>query len=105
MRRSSVLRTAGMVLLTAGALAAVGTFVVRDQVSRHRRNLFSANALKRFAALGYVSSLAASVDLVHLLRDFVSWEQSTLLRKRASQILARMERDLEAQIAASGATG
>lgn len=105
MRRSSILRTAGIVLLSAGVVAAVGTFVVRDQMTRHQRNLFSPNALKRFAALGYVSSLSASVELVHLLRDFATWEPSTLLRKRAAQILARMERELEAQMAASGAAG
>jgi hypothetical protein len=95
MRRSTKLRTAGTILLSLGSMAAVGTLVVRDQMTRHQRNLFSPNALKRFAALGYVAGLNASVELVHLLRDFVAWEPSTLLRKRAAQILARMERELE----------
>src|SRR5688500_15479332 len=66
-------------------------------MSRHQRNLFSRNALKRFAALGYVAGLSASVELVHLLRDFVAWEPSSLLRKRAAQILSRMERHLQDQ--------
>jgi hypothetical protein len=105
MRRSSVLRAAGIVFLTVGAAAAVGTLVVRDQMSRHQRNLFSPNALKRFAALGYVSGLDASVALVHVLRDFVAWEQSSLLRKRASQILQRMDSQLEKRFATSGAAG
>jgi hypothetical protein len=106
MRRSTKLRTAGTILLSLGTVAAVGTLVVRDQMSRHQRNLFSRNALKRFAALGYVAGLPASVELVHLLRDFVAWEPSTLLRKRAAQILARMEQ-LEDQIPArpTGAAG
>ena len=95
MRRSTKLRTAGIILLSLGTVAAVGTLVVRDQMTRHQRNLFSPNALKRFAALGYVAGLTASVELVHLLRDFVAWEPSTLLRKRAGQILARMERELD----------
>jgi hypothetical protein len=97
MRRSSILRTAGFILVSAGGLAAIGMFVVRDQMSRHQRNLFSSQGLKRFAALGYIAGLAASVELVHLLRDFVAWEPSGILRKRASQILGRMERDLEKQ--------
>ena len=97
MRRSTKLRTLGIILLSLGTVAAVGTLVVRDQMSRHQRNLFSRNALKRFAALGYVAGLSASVELVHLLRDFVAWEPSSLLRKRAAQILARMERQLQDQ--------
>jgi hypothetical protein len=107
MRRSSILRTVGIIFLSTGIVAAVGTLVVRDQMSRHQRNLFSRNALKRFAALSYVGGLSASVELVHLLRDFASWEPSVLLRKRATQILSRMERQLEQQIAMhpTGAAG
>lgn len=100
MRRSMKLRTAGIILLSLGTVAAVGTLLVRDQMSRHQRNLFSRNALKRFAALSYVAGLPASVELVHLLRDFAVWEPSSLLRKRATQILARLERQLESQIPA-----
>jgi len=95
MRRSTKLRTAGIFLLSLGTIAAAGILVVRDQMSRHQRNLFSRNALKRFAALGYVAGLTASVERVHLLRDFVAWEPSSVLRKRAAQILGRMERHLE----------
>ena len=95
MRRSSVLRTTGIVLLSVGAAAAVGALVVRDQISRHQRNLFSGQALKRFAALGYISGTAASVELVQVLRDFCAWEPNAILRRRATQILARMERQLE----------
>jgi hypothetical protein len=97
MRRSSILRTTGIVLLSIGAVAAVGALVVRDQISRHQRNLFSTRALKRFAALGYLSGVPASVELVQLLRDFCAWEPNGILRRRANQILARMERQLEGQ--------
>lgn len=100
MRRSSILRTTGIVLLTAGAVAAVGAVVVRDQVTRHQRNLFSPQALKRFAALGYVSGLPASVALVQLLRDYLAWEPNSILRRRAQAILRRME----AQLLTVGAT-
>lgn len=97
MRRSSILRTAGIILLSAGAASAVGALVVRDQMSRHRRNLFSRQALKRFAALGYLSGTPASVELVQVLRDFVAWEPNSILRRRALQIVSRMERQLEHQ--------
>lgn len=94
MQRSRILRTTGVVLLTIGAVAAVGALVVRDQISRHRRDLFSSRVLQRLAALGYMAGLAASVESVQLLRDFVAWESRSLLRSRARQILERMERQL-----------
>ena len=107
MRRSGILRTAGIILVSVGTVAAIGTLVMRDQMARHQRNLFSRHALKRFAALGFIAGLTASVELVTVLRDFVTWEPSSLLRKRAAQILSRMETQLEEQIAArpTGAAG
>jgi hypothetical protein len=94
-------------LLGVGAVSAAGALVVRDQMSRHQRNLFSEQALKRFAALGYLAGGSASVELVQLLRDFVAWEPNTILRRRAAQILARMERELEDEPGPmpAGATG
>lgn len=94
MRRSTVLRTTGIILLTLGAVAAVGALVVRDQLDRHQRDLFSPQPLKRFAALGYIAGLAASVELIRVLRDFIAWEPRTMLRRRARQIMDRMERQL-----------
>ena len=94
MQRSRILRTTGVILLTIGATAAVGALVVRDQISRHRRDLFSSRVLQRLAALGYLAGLTANVESVHLLRDFVAWESRSLLRRRALQILERMERQL-----------
>jgi hypothetical protein len=93
-----IFRTTGLVLLTAGAVVALGALVVRDQISRHRRGLFSRRVVQRFAALGYIAGLAASVELVQLLRDFVAWEANTLLRTRAGQILDRMEHQLETSV-------
>jgi hypothetical protein len=94
MQRSAILRTTGVILLTIGATAAVGALIVRDQISRHRRDLFSSRVLQRLAALGYLAGLTASVESVQLLRDFVAWESRSLLRRRALQILERMERQL-----------
>src|SRR5688500_5770596 len=88
-------KVAGIVILAIGVSAAVGAYVVHSQISRHRRNLFSRHALRRFAALGYIGGLVATVEMVQLLRDFVSWEPHRLLRRRATTIIDRMEGQLE----------
>lgn len=94
--RSRILKTTGIILVAAGVVSAAAALVIRDQMARHRRDLFSASALQRLAALGYISGLGASVELVQLLRDFVAWEPHRLLRRRAAQVLLRMERQLQA---------
>jgi hypothetical protein len=94
MDKSRVLRTAGVTLLVVGAAAALGALLVRDQMSRHRRELFSPHPLRRLAALGYLGSATASIDLVLLLRDFIAWEARPLLKKRATSVLSRMEEAL-----------
>lgn len=89
------LRTAGLTVLaaaTAGALAAV---IIRGQISRHRRDLFSPRAFRRLAALGHIGGEAASIDLIRLLRDFVSWEPRKMLRERARAIVDRMQEDVD----------
>ncbi|UCC24040.1 MAG: hypothetical protein JSU98_09905 [Gemmatimonadales bacterium] len=83
-------------IVLIGALAAVATgvavtLVVRDQLSRARRDLFSPHALRRLAALSHLTRATASVDLINLLRDFIAWEPRPLLRNRARQILERMQ--------------
>lgn len=102
MDQRRILKTTGWVLLAIGAVAAVGALVVRDQIERHRRELFNPHPLRRLAALGYLGGLKASVDMVRLLRDFVAWEQRPMLRKRAALVLARMERELRALPVAQG---
>ena len=87
-------------LLSIGGVAGLGLLVARDQMTRHQRDLFSTQALKRFAALGYLSGTPASVELVQLLRDFCAWEPNAILRRRANQILDRMEQQLERQAGA-----
>jgi hypothetical protein len=94
MQANRVVRTTALIVLTAGAVLAIGALIVQDQFARHRRDLFSSRALQRFAALGYMAGLTASVEAVQLLRDFVSWESRALLRRRALHILERMERQL-----------
>jgi hypothetical protein len=87
------LKVAGVTALALGAAGAVAAFLVRDQMSRHRRDLFSPRALRRLAALGYMAGEQTSVDNINLLRDFVIWERRPLLRSRAKAIVARMEEE------------
>ncbi|MDZ7779327.1 MAG: hypothetical protein U5R14_05220 [Gemmatimonadota bacterium] len=91
---SQRLRTAGITILAAAAAGAVAALVVRDQITRHQRNLFSPRAFKRLAALGHMGREPASVAHIHLLRDFLSWEPRKLLRDRARSIVERMEREV-----------
>jgi hypothetical protein len=79
------------------AAAALGALLVRDQISRHRRDLFSPHPLRRLAALGFLGSASASVDLVLLLRDYSAWETRPLLKKRALAVIERMEEALAAR--------
>ncbi len=87
------LKIVSVTLVAAAAAGAVAALIVRDQISRHRRNLFSPHALRRLAALGHMSRAEASVDHITLLRDFIAWEPRKLLRSRARAILARMEEE------------
>jgi hypothetical protein len=96
MQTSRILQVTGLTLLAVGAASVLATLLVRDQMSRHRRDLFSAHTLRRLAALGFMGQEDASVDAVLLLRDYLAWEPHALLRKRAQGVLARMERDLAA---------
>ena len=87
-------RVAGWTLLATALAGAALVLLVRGQVSRHRRDLFSHSSLERLAALGYLSQEPATVDALLLLRDFLAWEASPLLRRRATTLLGRMEHDL-----------
>ena len=85
------LKMTGIALLGAAAAGAVAALLIRDQITRHQRNLFSPRAFKRLAALGHMGREPASVSHIRLLRDFIAWEPRKLLRERARSIVARME--------------
>jgi hypothetical protein len=92
MRR--ILRIAIIAVLAATATSLLGVLFVRDQMSRHRRDLFSSRPLRRLAALGYIAGRPPAVESVRLLRDYIAWEPQPLIRGRANQVLYRLERDL-----------
>jgi hypothetical protein len=85
------LKITGIAVLAAAAVGSVAAWLVRDQIDRHQRELFSPSPLRRLACLGHLAGAEATVDNITLLRDFVAWEPRRVLRNRASVILRRME--------------
>ena len=82
-------------VLTAGFFGGVlaGILVWSLQMRRSRRDLFSANPIKRLAALGHLGGRALSdVEAVHLLNEYVVWEKEPFLRRRAERLLQRRKR-------------
>jgi hypothetical protein len=98
-----LLRTLGLTAAGVVAVSALGVLLVRDQVHRHRRDLFSPRPLRRLAALTYIGK-HPDIENVHLLRDFLSWETEPMLRKRATSILDRIERTLTTGSEEAGGT-
>ena len=94
------LKTAGIAVLAVAAVGAVAALVVRDQLDRHQRDLFSPQPLRRLACLGHMARADATVDNITLLRDFVAWEPRKLLKNRAKIILKRMEAEAQRPLAA-----
>lgn len=89
-----MMRTRTRVLLFGFGLgAAVGVVLAQQSMGRHRRDLFSARPLRRLSALGFLSG-HPSVEAVRLLRDYLAWEQSPVLKRRAATVVRRMEANL-----------
>ena len=99
------LRTAGVTVLAAAAAGAIAALIIRDQITRHQRDLFSPHALRRLAALGHMARAEASVDNIRLLRDFIAWEPRKMLRRRARSIVERMEDEADSLALQPGMEG
>jgi len=79
--------------IALGVGAASGALLAQHSISRYRRALFSARPLRRLSALGYLTA-HPSVETVQLLRDYITWEQQPMLKRRAEMIARRMEAKL-----------
>ena len=79
-------------LATAGFIGGVvaGLVLWSMQMKRCRRDLFSRNVVKRYAALGYLGG-HPGVETAQLLSEYVRWESKPLLRRKARRLLQRME--------------
>ena len=71
----------------------IGAFLYAQQAHRHAGALFSRSPVRRYHALGYLRG-QPSVDTVRLLSDYLDWEQSPHLRRRAQDVLRCVEEDL-----------
>jgi hypothetical protein len=83
-------------LYLAAATAAgflLGAGLAQRSMGKWRSALFSGRPLRRLAALGYLSG-HPGVEAVHVLRDYLAWEEHPALRRRAEAILHRMEAQL-----------
>ena len=79
-------------LAAAGFLGGIlaGVVVWSMQMKRSQRDLFSRNALKRYAALGYLGG-QPGVETAQLLTEYLRWENKPILRRKAQRLLQRME--------------
>lgn len=72
---------------------AVGMVAWSWPLEAFSRNLFSSSAVRRFAALGYLSG-RPTLDTARLLRDYIRWETHAVLRRRGEHVLRQVERSL-----------
>ncbi|MGK2963893.1 MAG: hypothetical protein ACSLFK_17365 [Gemmatimonadaceae bacterium] len=86
--RSSQLAGLGFVAgLACGALA--WSHLQRQ----YRRGLFSRHPLRRFAALSYLRT-RPSMGTLRLLREYIAWERTPLLRERGVALMRSIESTL-----------
>lgn len=90
------MRRRGQVAAGFVAGVVVGAAAWVRVVAQSRRGLFSRHPVRRFAAISYLGA-HPSVDTVRLLKDYIAWEPSPLLRRRARRVLRGAERTVEAQ--------
>ena len=90
------MRAARTKLVAVGFVGGVaaGTFVWSSLQRTHRHDLFSARRIRRIAALSFLRA-RPTVGTAQLLREYVAWERSPLLRRRGERLLARVEATLQ----------
>lgn len=70
-----------------------GLIVWSIQMTRSRRDLFSGSPIRRLAAIGYLGG-QPGVETAQILTEYLRWETTPALRKRAERVLSRMQRYL-----------
>lgn len=77
--------------LAAAAVGAVGGWLLaRGHDERHREDLFSPVAYRRFAALGWLER-QLEPETLPLLQDYLAWERVPALTSRARKLVAALE--------------
>ncbi|MBC7843885.1 MAG: hypothetical protein H7099_16305 [Gemmatimonadaceae bacterium] len=72
----------------------VGAMAWRRQQNVAHDQLFAASAVRRVAAIGFLTR-TPSVENARLLRDYIRWERRPTLRRRAEHALDRLLLALE----------
>ena len=70
-----------------------GLLIWSREQHAHKRDLFSARPMRRFAALSYLRG-QRTPETASLLRDYIRWEPRDDLKRRARRLLDRVERQL-----------
>ncbi|MEO8451040.1 MAG: hypothetical protein ABI647_14680 [Gemmatimonadota bacterium] len=79
--------------LAVGVGAAAGWWLARRRLERHKADLFARSPYRRWSAATYLAG-QESVETLHVLRDYLRWESSPRLKRRAVRLVRRMERAL-----------
>jgi len=79
--------------LAALAGVVAGWQLAERHLERHKADLFSSSRLRRLAALSYLAGREGP-EVFQALSDYVVWEPSPTLRRRAERQLKRMERSM-----------
>lgn len=72
---------------------ACGALAWRHLQRQFRRDLFSRHAVRRFGALSYLGT-RPTVGTARLLREYIAWERTPMLRQRGVAIMRRVEASL-----------
>lgn len=91
------MKTTRAVAFAAAAAAGLvmGWLLAGRHLERHKADLFSPNRFRRLVALSYLAG-QVRVETVRLLADYVAWEPSAPLRRRAQRVRRRIELELAA---------
>lgn len=73
--------------------AACGAVAWSRLERQYKRDLFSRHPLRRLAALSYLRG-RPTVNTARLLREYVAWENSPILRRRGVSLMRRLETKL-----------
>lgn len=89
------MRVARTRLLAVGFVGGVaaGSLLWTHMLRSHRHDLFSSRRINRVAALGFLRA-RPTVETARLLREYIAWEPSALLRQRGVRLLHRVEAGL-----------
>ena len=90
------MRAARTKLVAVGFVGGVaaGTLLWSRMQRTYRHDLFSPHRVRRIAALSFLRA-RPTVHTAQLLREYIAWESTPALRRRAVRLLHRVEAALQ----------